>query len=118
MPDAVGATLGAIAGAMIGWSNKKRFVGGVIVGAVYGTTLSYKLINDTFDYLFSDDADARVFLVNIVSKITHNLFKFSFGVSTMYRTCYTLMAYQFIILLSIQLNKIIYNALFELFKVQ
>ncbi|PWA80510.1 hypothetical protein CTI12_AA195650 [Artemisia annua] len=52
---AVGATLGAIAGAVIGWSNEMKFVQYVIRGAVAGTAMSYKLTKATFDYLNSDD---------------------------------------------------------------
>ncbi|KAI7754702.1 hypothetical protein M8C21_025584 [Ambrosia artemisiifolia] len=64
----VGATLGAIAGAVIGWSNK-RLKEGIIIGAVSGTTLSYKLIKAISDYLYSDDADELVFVVQLVSQL-------------------------------------------------
>ncbi|KAI3778506.1 hypothetical protein L2E82_07859 [Cichorium intybus] len=71
----VGATLGAMAGAVIGCSNKMRFTEGVIVGAVSGTALSYNLIKASYDHLLSDDADEMVFLVHLVKLITGALEK-------------------------------------------
>ncbi|GKE74194.1 hypothetical protein Tco_1536235, partial [Tanacetum coccineum] len=57
MLGAVGATLGAIAGVVIGWSHKTRFMQNAVIGAVLGTALAYKLTKATFDHLNSDDDD-------------------------------------------------------------
>ncbi|XP_035836825.1 NEP1-interacting protein 2 isoform X3 [Helianthus annuus] len=65
----VGATLGAIAGAVIGWSNKRNLMKGITIGAVSGTALSYKLIKAISDYFHSDDADEPVFIVHLVSHL-------------------------------------------------
>lgn len=69
MLGAVGATLGAIAGVVIGWNiHKTRFMQNAMIGAVSGTALSYKLTKATFDYLNSDDDDELSLAVNLVSK--------------------------------------------------
>ncbi|GJW87589.1 hypothetical protein Tco_0162929 [Tanacetum coccineum] len=66
----VAATLGAIAGAVIGWStNKTRFVQNVIIGAVSWTTLSYKLTKATFDYLISDGDHEHGLAIKLVKVI-------------------------------------------------
>nr|GEV77173.1 zf-CCHC domain-containing protein/UBN2 domain-containing protein [Tanacetum cinerariifolium] len=64
----VGATLGAIAGVVIGWSDKTRFMHNAIIGAVSGTALSYKLTKATFDHLNSDDDDELGLAVNLNTK--------------------------------------------------
>ncbi|MFS7993942.1 putative glycine zipper domain-containing protein [Helianthus anomalus] len=71
----VGATLGAIAGAVIGWSNKRDLLKGIIIGAVSGTALSYKLIKAISNYFHSDDADEPVFIVHLVKLIVGDLKK-------------------------------------------
>ncbi|XP_035836826.1 NEP1-interacting protein 2 isoform X5 [Helianthus annuus] len=71
----VGATLGAIAGAVIGWSNKRNLMKGITIGAVSGTALSYKLIKAISDYFHSDDADEPVFIVHLVKLIVGDLKK-------------------------------------------
>lgn len=64
---AVGATFGAIAGTVIGWSNNKRSLKeSIIIGTASGTVLSYKLVKAIYDYLHSDD-DELVFVVRLVS---------------------------------------------------
>nr|XP_043619164.1 uncharacterized protein LOC122591037 [Erigeron canadensis] len=72
----VGATLGLIAGAVIGWRNNKiRLIEGVIMGALSGAAFSYKLITTTFDYFLSDDAKEIDFFVHLVKLITGDLVK-------------------------------------------
>ncbi|GKA34631.1 hypothetical protein Tco_0721060 [Tanacetum coccineum] len=66
----VAATLGAVAGAVIGWStNKTRLVQNVIIGAVSWTTLSYKLSKATFDYLISDGDHEHGLAIKLVKVI-------------------------------------------------
>ncbi|KAM0019607.1 putative RING domain-containing protein NIP1/2 [Helianthus debilis subsp. tardiflorus] len=78
----VGATLGAIVGAVIGWSNKNNLMKGIIIGAVSGTALSYKLIKAISDYLHSDDADEPVFIVHLVSHLDQvSLLKFGYYIT-------------------------------------
>ncbi|GJX21607.1 hypothetical protein Tco_0226052 [Tanacetum coccineum] len=69
----VGATLGAIAGVVIGWSHKTRFMQNAIIGAVSGTALAYKLTKATFDHLNSDDDDELGLAVNLVMIIYGHL---------------------------------------------
>ncbi|PWA48014.1 hypothetical protein CTI12_AA495690 [Artemisia annua] len=69
----VGATLGAIAGVVIGWSQKTRFMPNAIIGAVSGTALSYKLTKATFDHLNSDDNDELSLAVNLLKIIYGHL---------------------------------------------
>ena len=65
---AVGATLGAIAGVVIGWNNKMRLMEGAITGIISGAALSFKLTKATFHHLDSDDDDTLAFFVHLVSR--------------------------------------------------
>ncbi|GKG44886.1 hypothetical protein Tco_0486324, partial [Tanacetum coccineum] len=54
-----------IAGVVIGWSQKTRFMQNTIIEAESGTALSYKLTKATFDHLNSDDNDELGLPVNL-----------------------------------------------------
>ncbi|KAD2804597.1 hypothetical protein E3N88_37974 [Mikania micrantha] len=54
---AVGGTIGAVGGALIGFKNKMNFLQDIILGAVSGVVLSHKITRVTFDHFMHSDQD-------------------------------------------------------------
>ncbi|KVI05183.1 Zinc finger, RING/FYVE/PHD-type [Cynara cardunculus var. scolymus] len=62
----VGGTIGAVAGALIGFKHKMSFLQDVMMGAASGVALSQKLITAIFDYLRSDDHDQHLCFLHLI----------------------------------------------------